>query len=168
VPKLSTESRTLSAFGETWPAAIGRAGAVPLAAKREGDGATPLGVFAVEAVLLRPDRVPLPPLALPWRWLRPADGWGDDPGDPAYNRPVRHPHRHGAERLWREDGAYDIILVLAHNRAPIVPGAGSAIFWHLAHPDFRATEGCVAIARDAMLAILPKLTRSSTLEIARA
>ena len=91
-------------------------------------------------------------MSLPWRWLRPDDGWSDDPADPAYNRPVVHPHRNGAERLWRADGAYDIILVLGHNDAPAVPPFGSAVFFHCAQPDFRPTEGCVAVAR-AVLAL---------------
>ena len=38
---------------------------------------------------------------MPWRWLRPDDGWSDDAADPAYNRPVRHPHPYSAEWLWR-------------------------------------------------------------------
>lgn len=143
---------------------IGRGGARPATEKREGDGATPLGEWPIRGALLRRDRVRLAaPLALPWRWLRPDDGWSDDPADPAYNRPVRHPHRFSAERLWREDSLYDVILVLGHNDAPPVRGAGSAIFLHLA-PD-RATEGCVAIARADMLALLPLVEPGSTLLI---
>jgi L,D-peptidoglycan transpeptidase YkuD (ErfK/YbiS/YcfS/YnhG family) len=148
---------TLSGFGETLPASFGKAGAIAAADKREGDGASPLGLWPIRAVLLRPDRVLLPPLRLPWRRLRPADGWSDDPADPAYNRPVTLPHRFSAEALWREDGAYDVIVVLGHNDAPPQPGLGSAIFWHCRQPDGRATEGCVAVDRPALLRWLPQL-----------
>ena len=138
------------------PCAIGRGGAIAADAKREGDGATPLGQWRLMGALLRPGRGFAPP-ALPWRWLRPWDGWSDGVGDPAYNRPVSHPHGWSAERLWRDDHVYDVILWLDHNSNPPVQGHGSAIFWHLAQDDFRPTEGCVAIAPDAMRAILPLL-----------
>jgi len=145
--------------------AIGRSGPIAASDKREGDGATPLGKWPIRGVLLRPDRVTLPAaLQLPWRWIRPDDGWSDGVDDPAYNRPVRHPHAFSAERLWREDGLYDVIVVLGHNDAPPQPGAGSAIFWHLWR-DGAATDGCVAIAKAEMLALLPLLSPGDALAI---
>jgi L,D-peptidoglycan transpeptidase YkuD (ErfK/YbiS/YcfS/YnhG family) len=158
-------SRRLTAFGESIPCEIGRAGSIAATAKREGDGATPLGLWPIRGALLRPDRVP-PPIGwqVPWRWIRPDDGWSDDVGDPAYNRPVRHPHAHSAERLWRGDGLYDLIVVLGHNDAPSVPGAGSAIFLHCAEPG-RPTEGCVAIAADTLRSMLARVAPGAAVEI---
>jgi L,D-peptidoglycan transpeptidase YkuD (ErfK/YbiS/YcfS/YnhG family) len=144
--------------------AIGSAGACAAADKREGDARTPLGFWPIRGVLIRRDCVDLPAgVRLPWRGIRPDDGWSDDPADPAYNRPVRHPHRFSAERLWREDGLYDIIVVLGYNDAPAVPCLGSAIFLHLRGD--RATEGCVAVARDDMLALLPAIAPGDGLAI---
>jgi L,D-peptidoglycan transpeptidase YkuD (ErfK/YbiS/YcfS/YnhG family) len=147
----------MTAFGQVLPCAIGRSGVIEADAKREGDGATPQGCWPLRGLLLRPDRVAPPTTALPWRWLRPGDGWSDAPDDPAYNRPVQHPHAFSAEQLWRADGAYDLIVVLGYNDAPPAPGRGSAIFWHVAQPDFRPTEGCIAIARAPFEALLPRL-----------
>jgi L,D-peptidoglycan transpeptidase YkuD (ErfK/YbiS/YcfS/YnhG family) len=151
------------AMGElSMPCVIGKGGTLPAADKREGDGATPLGTWALRAALLRPDRAGAAgrPM-LPWRWLRPVDGWSDDVADPNYNRPVQWPYRFGHERLWRDDAAYDVIVILAHNDAPPVPGMGSAIFFHQWVPDRdgrpRATEGCVAVAPESMRMILPHL-----------
>ncbi len=155
----------LNAFGRDYRCAIGRGGALAEDAKREGDGATPLGRWGILGALLRPDRMAAPLTALPWRWLRPQDGWGDDPHDPCYNRPVVHPHGFSAERLWREDAAYDIIITLQHNVAPVVAGRGSAIFWHVAHSDFRPTEGCVAMERAALSEILDRLQPGMAIEI---
>ena len=165
VLRVETRGRTVSAFGQTVPCAIGKGGAVAAAAKREGDGATPLGVWPVRAALLRPSRVGAPATALPWRWLRPDDGWSDDGRDPQYNRPVRHPHGFSAERLWRDDHLYDVIIVLGHNDCPPVPGLGSAIFLHCARPDFAATKGCVAVDRAVLAAWLPLLAAGDSLAV---
>lgn len=157
--------RRLSAFGADWRCAIGRGGAVPAADKREGDGATPVGKWPVRGALLRPGSGFAPPAALPWRWLRPWDGWSDAPDDPAYNRPVWHPHPASAEQLWRADGVYDVIILLGHNDSPPQPGQGSAIFWHLARPDFLPTEGCIAVAPEAMAFALQHLRAGMTMAI---
>lgn len=160
---VDTASRTLAWGGAVHACEIGRGGACAAEAKREGDGRTPRGDWPVLGALLRPDRGVAPPPRLPWRWLRPDDGWSDDPADPAYNRPVRHPHRWSAERLWRGDGVYDVIVRLGHNSAPPVPGQGSAIFLHLAGE--RETAGCVAIGRAAMAALLFDLAPGAVLRI---
>jgi L,D-peptidoglycan transpeptidase YkuD (ErfK/YbiS/YcfS/YnhG family) len=148
---------TVTAFGETHPASFGKGGYCAAADKREGDGKTPLGLWPIRAALLRPNRLPAHATRLPWRWLRPSDGWSDDPTDPAYNRPVARPHRYSAETLWRDDHAYDLILVLAHNDSPPVPGLGSAIFWHVRQPDGRPTEGCVAMDRTLLFRWLAQM-----------
>jgi len=161
---VDTAARTLWAGEEAIPCAIGRGGAVPAAAKREGDGATPLGAWPLRGVLLRPGRAAPPALALPWRWLRPDDGWSDEGADPAYNRPVRHPHAFSAERLWRDDGLYDMVVVLGHNDRPPAAGQGSAIFLHCWR-EGAATEGCVALAADRLAALLPRLRPGQALEV---
>ena len=46
------------------------------------------------------------------------------------------------------------MVVVGHNDDPPEPGAGSAIFWHVARPDYGPTEGCVAIPRDELVEIL--------------
>lgn len=162
---VDTGALTLTAFGEVWPCVIGRGGAVAAANKREGDGATPLGTWPLRAALLRPGRGLIPPRALPWRWLRPSDGWSDDPADPAYNRPVLHPRSFSAEQLWRDDAVYDAIVVLGHNDTPPVPGLGSAIFLHATRPDRRPTEGCVAVDAAVLASLLPRLEIKMALTI---
>jgi L,D-peptidoglycan transpeptidase YkuD (ErfK/YbiS/YcfS/YnhG family) len=122
--------------------------------KREGDGATPVGRFPLRRVLYRPDRLPPPASRLPTAALTPDDGWCDDPADPRYNQPVRLPYAGRHERLWRDDGLYDVIVVIGHNDDPIVPGEGSAVFLHVAGPDYPPTEGCVALALADLLDLL--------------
>ncbi len=165
VLRVDADDGLLHAFGETMPCSIGKGGVIAAREKRESDGATPIGTWPLRTALLRRDRVRLPVgLRLAWRWLRENDGWSDDIGDPAYNRPVVHPHRWSAERLWREDGLYDVIVTLGHNDAPPVAGLGSAIFLHCRKPD-RPTLGCVAVDRNRLLALLPRLMPGDALEI---
>ena len=134
--------------------------------KREGDGATPAGSFVLRRVLYRPDREAPPVTALASRPLDPADGWCDAPEDAAYNRPVRLPYRAHAETLWRDDELYDLVVVLGHNDAPVSAGRGSAIFLHLAAPDYRATEGCIALARADLVMVLAAADETSRVIIA--
>ena len=58
------------------------------------------------------------------------------------------------ERLWRDDALYDLLVTLRFNDYPPVAGAGSAIFIHVATPNFSPTEGCVALARDPLYELL--------------
>lgn len=143
--------------------ALGRCGV--RADKREGDGATPAGIFAMRRVLYRSDRVPAPVTALAVRALAPADGWCDDPADGQYNRQVRLPFAARLELLWRDDHIYDLIVVLGHNDDPIVPGLGSAIFLHLARPQYPATEGCIALAEPDLRTVLSQCGMDSVVRV---
>jgi L,D-peptidoglycan transpeptidase YkuD (ErfK/YbiS/YcfS/YnhG family) len=153
-------------IGDQWVrCALGRGGVIAQALKAEGDGASPAGVWPLRRVLYRPDRRPAPRTALPAQPIAPDDGWCDDPADLNYNRPVAHPYPGSAERLWREDGVYDLVVVLGYNDDPVVPGKGSAIFMHLARPDYAPTEGCVALARADLEALLARAKPGDAVEI---
>lgn len=143
--------------------ALGRSGVT--LDKREGDGATPIGRFALRHLLYRADRLDTPTTDLTATPIKPTDGWCDAPNDPFYNRPIQHPYSVSAERLWRDDARYDLIVVLGHNDDPVIPGAGSAIFLHVAAEDFRPTEGCIALHTEDVLALLTHCSEKSTIEI---
>ncbi len=143
---------TVSFQGRAFRAALGRGGI--RRDKHEGDDATPMGVLPLRRVLYRADRVARPDCAVPVEPLAPDDGWCDDPAHPDYNRMVRLPHPARHEALWREDGVYDVIGVLGWNDAPVVRDRGSAIFLHVARPDFAPTEGCVALALPDLRSLL--------------
>jgi L,D-peptidoglycan transpeptidase YkuD (ErfK/YbiS/YcfS/YnhG family) len=147
----------LVAGGLRMRCALGRSGR--RAGKREGDGASPTGTFALRIAYYRADRLIRPRCGLPLKRLTAADGWCDGVGDRNYNRPVRHPYPASAERMWRADGLYDIVVVIGHNDTPRVQGRGSAIFLHCARPGYAPTEGCIAIARQDLLRLLPHLSR---------
>jgi len=124
--------------------ALGRGGIVR--EKREGDGGTPAGQWPTLSLYYRADRMTRPITGLPVQSITEQDGWCDDPSSQDYNRFVHLPFAASHERLWREDRLYDGLVVLGYNTDPPVPGRGSAIFLHIAQPDYSPTEGCVAVA----------------------
>jgi L,D-peptidoglycan transpeptidase YkuD (ErfK/YbiS/YcfS/YnhG family) len=152
--------------GRSAPCALGRSGVIAESAKREGDGATPAGRFALRRVLWRADRGTKPTTALPTTAIERDDGWCDDAARPEYNLMVRFPFAGSAERLWRDDGLYDLVVILGHNDSPPKPGAGSAIFLHVAAPGFRPTEGCVAMNESDLRALLADAVPGDALSIA--
>ena len=146
---------------------IGKSGLIDAAAKREGDMATPLGSWVMRCVYFRPDRRSAPVTELPVHPLSADLGWCDDPADVAYNQLVRRPYLGRHEQLWREDGRYDLLVVLGHNDAPPIAGLGSAIFFHLRTENIEFTAGCVAVLEDQMIEILAHSSVDMPLVITR-
>ncbi len=135
--------------GRVYPCSIGKGGLAR--AKREGDGATPVGHHRIVMTLYRPDR-----MAPPAPWARPivtGDLWSDDAGDPAYNHWVRAPYSPSHEALRRADPLYDLVLVTDWNWPDAVPGRGSCIFMHQWRRPGYPTEGCIALRRDHLRTI---------------
>jgi len=153
----------LVAPGLALPCALGRSGIARR--KREGDDATPAGRLAMVAVLYRPDRLRRPATGLPAMPIRPDVGWCDDPGDRRYNRAVRLPFAGSHEPLWRPDGLYDVIVVLDYNLERPQPGAGSAIFLHVAAPDLSPTAGCIALRPADLSRLLARAGPGTWLEV---
>ena len=153
----------LTADGWSVPVALGRGGI--LANKREGDGGTPRGVFHPRQLWWRPDRSRRPASFLPTRPIRPEDAWCEDPRNRHYNQPVQLTREHNGDRLTREDHLYDFIVEIDHNTTPRIPGRGSAVFLHLARPDFTPTAGCVSMTKSAMLRLLRRMSPQTRIVI---
>lgn len=157
---------TLTFEGKTYRCAIGKNGFVSGDARKEGSLTTPIGRFALRECWYRPDRVTRPATILSLREITPQDGWCDDASHPDYNKPVKLPFSASHEKLWRDDQLYDIVVPLGFNDSPVIPGKGSAIFMHIAKPDYEPTEGCVALALEDMLSILGFITDNSMASVA--
>jgi len=137
------------------PVALGRGGIK--ANKREGDGGTPRGSFRLKRLWWRADRHPRPATLLPVRRITPDDGWCEDPADRHYNRPVKLPAGSTADRLARQDDLYDFVVEIDHNTRPRIAGRGSAVFVHVARPQFKPTAGCVALDIGSLRRLLARL-----------
>ncbi|MEE2721285.1 MAG: L,D-transpeptidase family protein [Pseudomonadota bacterium] len=144
----------IASYGDrTYRCAIGRGGVVR--EKTEGDEASPMGRYRLIRALYRADRMGPPKTHLPLSPIAETDGWCDDPADTAYNTQVTLPHPASCEKLARDDRLYNIIVVTDHNNDPVVPGAGSAIFVHVADgADYAPTEGCIAFSETDLREIL--------------
>jgi len=122
---------------------------------REGDGASPAGVFTIsEAFGLHPD----PGTRLPYRSVGPNDWWVSDPASPLYNTwqtgapDGRWDPSHGERLATHAPVGYRYAAVIDYNRSPVEPHAGSAIFLHVG--TLKPTSGCVSIAEAAMVRVL--------------
>ncbi len=149
--------------GRRYACRIGRAGTS--AAKCEGDLKTPVGRFPLRLCYYRPDRMDAPQTGLKTIALSVDDGWCDAPSDPLYNQHIKLPFDASHEKLWREDGIYDLIIPMGYNDDPITPGKGSAIFLHLMRDDGVGTEGCLAMNRLDLLAFLPRLDAATVVVV---
>ncbi|MCF8473874.1 MAG: L,D-transpeptidase family protein [Emcibacter sp.] len=153
---------------KSYPCALGKKGIGLL--KTEGDLKTPAGSFPLRTVYYRYDKLSRPIYTqVPMMALLKEDGWCDDPDDLAYNQSVMLPYHTSAENLWRDDDAYDVIVVLGHNDNPIKKGGGSAIFLHVAreasNDTFEGTAGCIALKKQDILEILPQLSPMTILKV---
>jgi len=129
--------------------------------KREGDGRSPAGVFAIGTAF---GYAPSASLDLPYRALAADDYCIDVDVSPLYNRIVAA-HEVGAaavagstEPMRRDihvdgDDAYKLGFVIEHNPRG-VPGAGSCIFAHLWKSPDSATSGCTAMTEAALSELL--------------
>lgn len=159
----SSTAGRLSLGLTSFPCLLGRTGRTHL--KREGDGATPVGVWQLGMIYFRPDRQQRPGTALPVRASRPVDAWCEDPRDARYNRKITLAPGEGNETFWRNDEAYDVVIPTSHNTRPRVKGAGSAIFFHLTRKGSKVTAGCVAVSGQDMRKILARCTAVTCLVI---
>ena len=150
-------------FGR-WSAETGSGHLLAAADRREGDHATPIGVFGIGATMYGNARRP-GGLRYRYHHLVCGDWWDEDPYTANYNRFVHV--RCGStpdfaawsEPLWTETVPYPYFAVIEFNTDPVIGGAqgrGSGIFLHswIGGP----TEGCVALPRTRLLKVLRWLT----------
>jgi L,D-peptidoglycan transpeptidase YkuD (ErfK/YbiS/YcfS/YnhG family) len=93
------------------------------------------------------------------------DGWCDDVYSDNYNTIITLPSAESYENLWRHDELYDIIIVLGYNDNPVVKGAGSAIFIHIAKDGMQHTKGCLALQKNDLLLLISKIDTKTSISI---
>lgn len=165
VPILDNSRGLIKINGKAYECALGKSGVINAHDKREGDNKTPIGSWKLETLFYRADKIPAPISPYTPIIISTNDGWCDASEDENYNRFVSHPYKVSAEKLWRDDGAYDIIFTTSHNQNPIVKNMGSAIFLHCAKENYTPTEGCVALKYTDLLILLENCTGDDYIKI---
>ena len=133
--------------------------------KKEGDFITPKGTFKIKEIFYRKDRVPNLITSLKKTVIRKNMGWCDDPKSKKYNKLVYFPFKHSAEKLYRSENIYDIILVLNFNMNPVKKNKGSAIFIHVAKKNFQPTQGCIALNKFELIKLVKSIKINTIVKI---
>lgn len=135
--------------------------------KHEGDGKTPVGSFPLRRIFYRHDRIIAPQVQINISVdaTLPSYGWVDESNDPLYNQFVLLPYVSSHENLFLDSNVYDLLAVIGYNDDPIVPNAGSAIFFHVRSADGGPTAGCVSIALEPLRYVLEHLDNNTRIVI---
>ena len=133
--------------------------------KKEGDLATPKGLFKLGILYYRKDRIKSLKCIIKKKVIKKDMGWCNDSRSKKYNREIYFPFKYSAEKLYRRDKTYDIFINIKYNHAPIIKEKGSAIFLHLSNKKYKPTSGCVAILKKDFLKILPLINYSTKILI---
>ena len=133
--------------------------------KKEGDFITPKGTFKIREIFYRKDRVQNLITRIKKTVIRKNMGWCDDPKSKKYNKLVYFPFKHSAEKLYRSENIYDIILVLNFNMNPVKKNKGSAIFIHVAKKNFQPTQGCIALDKSELIKLVKSIKINTIVKI---
>ena len=151
-----------------WPVLLGKNGMAwgrgvagqdePGLHKVEKDKRSPAGIFTLGNVYGYEASLP-PGGDYPYRQVTDADAWVDDPRSPFYNQhvivdPKNLPPWFSREKMRSGDFAYHWLIDIQHNEHPAVPGAGSAIFFHIRRGVTRPTSGCTSMAEENLVGII--------------
>ena len=142
---------------------IGRNGST--SNKKEGDFKTPKGVFELENLYFRKDRIKKPITSLKCVEIEENMGWCNDINYPkTYNKLIKITERTGHEKLKREDSKYDLVIPIKYNFKKPRVGLGSCIFIHLTK-NYKPTAGCIALRKKDFLIMLKLIKKKSKIKI---
>ena len=133
--------------------------------KKEGDNCTPRGTFKFIKLLIRNDRVKKLKANLKKLLIKKNMGWCDDIKSNHYNKLIKFPFKYSAEKLYKKENIYDIILVMDYNLRPVIKKKGSAIFLHVATKNYNPTRGCISVSKNNMRQLLKYITKKTKIII---
>ena len=153
----------LSFKGYKLKCSIGKSGVK--SSKIEGDLATPKGLFKLGLLYFRKDRIKSLKCKIRKKEIKKNMGWCNDSKSKKYNKEIKFPFKYRAEKLYRKDNRYDIIINIKYNYSPVLKNKGSAIFLHLTNKKCTATEGCIALLKKDLLKIIPFIDKNTKISI---
>ena len=132
--------------------------------KKEGDNASPKGIFSLGKFYYRPDRIKKININLRYKKIKKNMGWCDDPKNTKYNKEVNRKKIKNSERLYRKDRKYNAFIVINYNSRPVIKNKGSAIFLHLTQ-NYKPTAGCIAIKQNDFLKLAKLINNKTKIKI---
>ena len=133
--------------------------------KKEGDYKTPLGIFKIERLFFRKDRIEKPKTSLETVEIRKNMGWSNDVNyQKKYNRLININNKIKHEKLRRYDSKYDLLIPISYNRKNPKVGLGSCIFIHLTK-NYKPTAGCIALKKKDFLIMLKLIKKNTKIKI---
>ena len=133
--------------------------------KKEGDLATPKGLFKIGLLYYRKDRIKLHKYKIKNKVIKKNMGWCDDAKSKKYNTEISFPFKYSAEKLYRKDHIYDLLINIKYNQSPITKYKGSAIFLHISNRKYKPTKGCIGLKKKDFLKIIPFINNKTSILI---
>ena len=133
--------------------------------KSEGDHRTPKGIFKIQYLYYRKDRLRKPDTSLKCIKITKDRGWCDDINFPKkYNKLIKIRNHIKHEKLFRKDHKYDLFIPIKYNFKNPKVGLGSCIFIHLTN-NYNPTAGCVALKKKDFLIMLKLIKKNTRIKI---
>ena len=133
--------------------------------KKEGDKKTPKGIFELENLYYRKDRISKPQTKLKCIEIKKEMGWCDDVKNKyKYNKKIKVNNHIKHEKLYRLDNKYDLIIPIKYNYKKPKVGFGSCIFIHLTR-NYSPTAGCLALTKNNFLIFLKLIDKKTKIKI---
>ena len=132
--------------------------------KKEGDGKTPKGIFKIEHLYFRKDRIKKPITKLKCIEIKKNMGWCDDIKNKKYNKLVKISKNFTHEKLFRKDKKYDLLIPIKYNFNKPILNKGSCIFLHLTN-NYKPTAGCIALKNSDFLILLKLIDKNTKIKI---
>ena len=131
--------------------------------KTERDKRAPAGVFKIGKIYTYDPALP-GGARYPFHTITEADAWIDDPTLPHYNQhvvvdPRNPPPWFEKQKMRLNDPPHRWLIEIRHNADPPVPGAGSAIFFHIQRGPNRSSAGCTVMPESSIRHIISWLRR---------
>ena len=160
---LLKNKHTLEIDGFYFNCSIGKNGTTKR--KIEGDKKTPKGIFKIQHLYFRKDRLKRPKTSLKSIEIGKNMGWCDDVNVPKkYNKLIYIQNKICCEKLYRKDHKYDLLIPIKYNFKKSIIGKGRCIFIHLTK-NYKPTAGCVALQKKDFLIMLKIINKRTKIKI---
>ena len=132
---------------------------------KRGDKKTPRGIFGIENLYFRKDRINKPTTSLKCIEIKKIwVGVMIFVIQKKYNKLFRIEKKIKHEKLKRRDFKYDLLIPIKYNFKKPLIGKGSCIFIHLTR-DYKGTAGCIALKEKDFLILLKLIKKNSKIKI---